>query len=79
MLTAIKDGIQLIIGFFQSLFSFVGSLFSGLANLVKMIPQTMESITLFNFMFPSWVWIPLVSALGLAVFLALLKWIKGIL
>lgn len=78
MLSAIKDGIQLIIGFFQSMFSFVTSIFTGLVNLVRMIPQTVESVSLFGFMFPAWVWLPIMSLFGLVVGLALLKWIKGI-
>lgn len=78
MLSAIKDGIQLIIGFFSSLFSFVGSLFTGIANLVKMIPQSAETLTFFGFMFPVWFWASIVGIFSLIVGLALLKWIKGL-
>lgn len=78
MLSAISSGIQLIVDFFTSLFSFVGTLFTGLVNLLKMIPQAYEAFLLFAFMLPAWVAVSIYSLLGLIVGLAVLKWIKGI-
>lgn len=78
MLSAITDGIQLIVNFLSSLVGFAVSLFSGLANLLKMLPQTVESVSLFALIFPAWAWGVIFGIFGLVVSLATLKWLKGL-
>lgn len=78
MLSAIYGFFEIIIGFLETLFSFTASLFTGLWNLIRMIPQTFETVALFNYMFPAWAYAPIMSIISIVIALAILKWIKGI-